>query len=139
MNSNPKKGSGNRKEKIPETVSRTTSPANILPNKRKESDMIFVISETISKAPTKRRIGLREINLLIYSLTPRVFMLIMCVAARDTKARARVVFKSVVALLKKGITWPCPFSRPIVVMPGMSPLQFASKIKIKKVIKYGKI
>ena len=61
------KGRGKINAKSDETVNKTISPANILPKSLKERDITLVISEIISKPPIKRLIGLKEINLLMYS------------------------------------------------------------------------
>lgn len=55
------------------------------------------------------------------------------VAVAETKARAKVIFKSELTDLKRGRLW-----RVIVAKPGMSPKKFPSKINRKKVITQGK-
>ncbi len=119
--------------KILETVPKTTSPAKILPKSLKEREIIFTNSEISSSAPTNTRTkGLKnDITKLIgpvlsilnlgfplireikngkkgtkrerYSVGPSAIILMTCVAARDINARAKVVFKSLVAALINGI------------------------------------
>ena len=45
--------------KIDATVDKTTSPANILPKSRKDSETIFVTSPTNSKIPTNKNMGFK--------------------------------------------------------------------------------
>ena len=58
--SNIKNGKGSMKAKIEDTVKITTSPAKIFPNNLKDKDIIFVISDMISRTPIKRLRGLSE-------------------------------------------------------------------------------
>ena len=115
-----------------------TSPTKILPKRRKEKEIILVNSEISSKSPIKRLKGLKEKKRLRYSLIPSVLILIVCVAAIEIKAKARVALRSVDMLLIRGTKVPCS-KNPIVVIIGNNPLQLDIKITRKKVIKYGKI
>src|SRR5256714_11310646 len=131
-------GIGRRKANRAEIDASITSPTKILPKRRNENEIIFVNSDTSSKSPMNKLNGLSEIYRVIYSLIPRVRILIECVAIMDTNASASVTFKSVDALRITG-TNVLPWKNPTFVTIGISPLQLDRRINKKKLMKYGNI
>lgn len=80
-----------------------TSPAKMLPKRRKENDRIFAASDIISKKPRMNFMGdLKFINFPRYPKTPRNFKENIWIAKTETNARATVVFKSLFGDLKRG-------------------------------------
>jgi len=140
----------------------------MFPKSRKDRETTFTNSEIISSTPTKLRMIMlktatrkikrdfaeilnlilpeiiasigerRGTNLTRYSEIPSVLILKICVAVRETRARASVVLRSLVAPRNKGIISSCSFI-PNVLIPGMRFVKLAISIKRKKVIKKGKI
>src|SRR3989338_7234454 len=137
-----------------------TSPAKILPNKRKDKMATLANSPTTSIRPTKTLIGLttimvgscqifpgisssacRLINLLKYFQKPKAATEKIWLATTPTMAKAKVVFKSAVPPRKNGIKIFSPCSEatwPIEPTPGKSPSQLFSKINTKKLKTKGK-
>src|SRR5688572_29665234 len=101
-NSYATKGRGKRKALTAVSDASITPPTKMLPKRRKEKEMILVNSEISSRSPIKSLKGLKEKNLLMYSLKPRVLILIECVATIETSASASVKLRSVDGLRSKG-------------------------------------
>lgn len=70
MVSSIKNGIGAIYANNPATVTRTISPANILPKSLKESEKIFTPSRQNSSKPIARFIGFFETNFLKYPKNP---------------------------------------------------------------------
>lgn len=124
-------------------ISSSTSPAKMLPKRRKDREIIFVNSPIISKKPIKKFIGLEKlIYLEIEAFIPCARTPITFIVTIVISARAKVKFRSLAGARKKGIIW-CPPSKPSWTVPkepipGRSATQFEIKIITKSVVMNGK-
>ena len=135
--SNPKNGKGKINGNKKNITDNNTSPAKIFPNRRNEKDIIFEISPTNSRIPTKKFIGEDKfIYLDICIEIPSSFIPIYWAVKTEINAIAKVPFISVVAGLKNGINLPSSW----IPIPsnGSNPAQFENKIKRKNVAINGK-
>ena len=149
------------KAKIAAIEAKSTSPANILPNNRKESEATFAISPISSSSPTKKVIGatrstvgsfitLGTIDQSALILTYLLKVLHKPIAIIPKKfdprtimmLKARVVLTSAVPERKNGTkaeVAPSFTTKPIEPKIGKRPSQLLTKIKIKRANTSGKI
>lgn len=123
---------------------RSTSPAKMFPKRRKVNEIIFAVSETISKMPTKQPMGsLNGLtkNLPPYPLRPSIVKPKNWHAMTEIAAIANVMLTSAKVERRIGtrISWPWWTSQmPMLPNPGISPIQFENNTKKKIVATSGK-
>src|SRR5690606_3563900 len=104
INSRPKNGSGTKKvEKECPITSNTVSPANMLPNNRKDNDTTLVTSLTNSSKPTNSKIGFKLNHIARYPFNPSSIIEIAWAERTENSAKAKVVFKSLMGALNIGV------------------------------------
>lgn len=114
-------------------IVKRTSPAKMFPNNRNEKERILENSETTSNKPVKKDIGLEKLkNLLRYLVGPKNFIPKYWMKKKAIRAKAKVVFKSLVFPLSSGTKCVSPCSPPTLIkilpIPGKSPNQLSKSI-----------
>src|SRR3989344_4946611 len=98
------RGTGSRYARKNAATTIITSPAKMLPKRRKEKEMIRPRFDTISMRPTAKPTGdLKLTYLQPYFKKPSIAMLVISIVKKEIKARARVKFKSAAGARRSGI------------------------------------